>query len=308
MKTSRQRQRGIALLTALMVLALAALLAFALLQQSQQMMERSAANERAAQAGALADGLFEFALITLEREGGTGEADHREEIWAQPLPPLPVPQGAVTGRIEDLNGRININGFAAERADRRRFTREVLARLFTNLGLNPQLAQRIEDAVDRDEENNGGGEDIDFLGQRPSSRAPNRPLNQIAELRNLPGLSEADFALIAPFLCAIDPNAPLNVNTASWQVLLSLDPGMNEDFAKKMWREGRAQFTDKPSFVTELTQLGGPNLAASQPFIGVSSSHFIAYALVKLDQIDFHYKALLDRRNKRVLWKAQGDF
>ena len=305
---SKNSQRGVALLTALMVLALASLLAFAILQQTQQMMERSAANERAAQANALADGLFEFALIALLRDGGASAMDHRGEIWAQPLPPLPVPQGVVTGRIEDLNGRININGFAAERADRRVFTRQVLSRLLTQLNLNPQLALRIEDAVDADETNAGGGEDIDFLGQRPSSRAPNRPLNQTAELRNLPGLSEQEFELIAPFISAIDPNAQINVNTASWQVLLSLDAAMNEDFAKKMWREGRAEFADKTAFVTELTQLGGPNLAASQAFIDVGSSHFIAHALVKLDEIEFHYKAQLNRKDLRVVWKAQGDF
>lgn len=308
MMASKRTQRGIALLTALMVLALAALLAFAMLQQAQLMLERSAANERAASSSALAEGLFELALIALLRDGGASAVDHREEIWAQPLPPLPVPQGVVTGRIEDLNGRINVNGLAAERADRRLFTRQALARLFTNLGVNSQLALRIEDAIDQDEENNGGGEDIDFLGQRPSSRAPNRPLTQIAELRNLPGLSEEEFALIAPFICAIDPNAPINVNTASWQVLMSLDPGMSEDFAKKMWRQGRADFADKTAFVTELTQFGGPNLAASQAFIGVRSTHFIAYALVKLDEIDYHYKALLDRKDLRVLWRAQGDF
>lgn len=308
MKGSRRSQAGIALLTALMVLALAALLAFALLQQSQLMLERSAANERAASASALAEGLFEFALIALERDGGASQVDHREEIWAQPLPPLPVPQGVVTGRIEDLNGRINVNGLAAERADRRLFTRQALSRLLTNLNLNSQLALRIEDAIDADDENNGGGEDIDFLGQRPSARAPNRALTQVAELRNLPGLSEAEYAQIAPFLCAIDPNAPINVNTASWQVLMSLDPGMTEDFAKKMWRQGRADFADKTAFVTELTQLGGPNLAASQAFIGARSTHFLAHALVKLDGIDYHYKALLNRNDLRVVWRAQGDF
>ncbi len=72
-------QRGVALLTALMILALAALLAYALMQQGTVALDRAAGAQRAAQARALADGLFDYALIALLRDSEGAPSDSRAE-------------------------------------------------------------------------------------------------------------------------------------------------------------------------------------------------------------------------------------
>ena len=309
MKTMNRKfgtQRGVALLTALMILALAALLAYALMQQGTIALDRAAGAQRAAQARALADGLFDYALIGLLRDSEAGQTDSRAEEWAKPLPPLPVPQGLVTGRMEDLNGRINLNGFTGD-SNQVAVTQKLLTRLLEILKLNPQIAGRIQDAIDADDSNIAGGEDVDFMSRRPASRAPNRALQHFSELRYLPGLSAEDYATLSRYVCTIDKTAQLNINTAEIPVLMSLDPAISEDLAKKLWRDGQANYANASDFVAELARSGGPvNLASVEPFLGVRSTDFIAHARVKLDGVEYRYSAQLDRRLYQVIWRMQG--
>ena len=303
-------QRGVALLTALMILALAALLAYALMQQGTVALDRAAGTQRSAQARALADGLFDYALIGLLRDAEGAQLDSRAEEWAKPLPPLPVPQGVVTGRMEDLNGRINLNGFASSDAKQVTQTLKMLTRLLEILNLDPQIAGRIQDAIDSDDSSTGGGEDVDFMSQRPPSRAPNRPLQHFGELRHLPGLNAKDYALLSRYVCTIDKGAPLNINTAEIPVLMSLDPGISEELAKKLWRDGQASFARPDEFITEISRSGGPqSLAELQGGItlGVRSTDFLAHARIKLDGVEYRYTAQLDRIRYEAMWRMQGD-
>jgi general secretion pathway protein K len=306
----RTAQRGIALLTALMILALAALFAFSLLAQSQLALDRAGGNQRSAQSRALAQGLFDYALIALVQDRDQGGAtDHRGEPWAQPLPAFPVPQGQLTGRLEDLDGRLDLNGFADSK--RVAFTRNTLTRLLQILGRDPRLAARIEDAIDADDTDSGGGEDVDFLGARPSTRAPNRALTHLSELRAIPGMGASDWAALSPFVCVL-PAIPagttergLNINTARWQLLQSLDASIDEGLAKKIYSEGKANFADINSLIVLITQGGGSNLADVQPFLVTRSSFFLARARIRLELVDYSYVALIDR-NEGVLWRAQS--
>ena len=305
--TKLRAQRGVALLTALMILALAALLAYALMQQGTVALDRAAGAQRSAQARALADGLFDYALIGLLRDFEAGPIDSRAEEWAKPLPPLPVPQGLVTGRLEDLNGRINLNGFAGD-SNQRAATQKLLTRLLEVLKLNPQIAGRIQDAIDADDSNIAGGEDVDFMSQRPASRAPNRALRHFSELRHLPGLSSEDYLLLSRYVCTLQPDALLNVNTAEIPVLMSLDPGISEELAKKLWHDGQANFASKADFVVEVSHSGGPqNLAQIEPQLAVASTVFLARARIKLDSVEYRYTAQLDRDGYQIVWRMQGE-
>ena len=299
-------QRGVALLTALMILALAAILAYALMQQGTMTLDRAEGAQRAAQARALADGLFDYALIALSRDAELAHVDSRAEEWAKPLPPLPVPQGVVTGRLEDLNGRINLNGFTGDQTQVAA-TLKMLTRLLEVLKLNPQIAGRIQDAIDADDSNIAGGEDVDFMSQRPASRAPNRALQHFSELRHLPGLRPEDYALISRYVSTLDNTVKLNVNTAEIPVLMSLDQGISEELATKLWRDGQANFVSIGDFVVEVSRSGGPqNLAQIEPYLGVSSTDFVAYARIKLQGIEYRYTAQLDRARNEVRWRMQG--
>jgi general secretion pathway protein K len=299
-------QRGVALLSALMILALAALLAYGLIEQGRFAIDRAAGAQRGAQARALADGLFDYALIGLQRDAQNGAVDSRAEEWAKPLPALPVPQGLVSGRLEDLNGRINLNGFAGSQSQAA-VTLKLLTRLLEILKLNPQIALRIQDAIDADDSNLGAGEDIDFMAARPATRAPNRLLMRVSELRNLPGLNAADYATLSPYVCATDTDSTLNINTAEVPVLMSLDANISEDLAKKIAHDGQASYTSVSLFIVEVSQSGGPaNMQLVEPWLGVKSDDFLAHARIKLDGVDYRYTARLNRKRPQVVWRVQG--
>ena len=111
------------------------------------------------------------------------------------------------------------------------------------------------------------------------------------------------------YVCTIDKGAKLNINTAEVPVLMSLDPAISEDLAKKIWHDGQANYANTSDFVAELARSGGPpNLESIEPSLGVSSTDFIAHARIKLDGVEYRYSAQLSRSlNYQVIWRMQGE-
>jgi general secretion pathway protein K len=305
----RQNQQGVALITALLVLALAGMLAYAMIEDSARMIARLGASEQAAQASALADGLYDYALIALQKEQQEGGgSDTLDDPWAAALPIFPIPGGTLGGKLEDLNGRINLNALARTGAGKAS-TQLRLERLLSALKLDPGLAQRISDAIDPDNDSQGaGGEDAGLMAQTPPLRAPNRKLAHVAEIA--PIIGDEAYARLAPYVCAISKNAPLNVNTASAQVLQSLSPAMTPELAKRMYADGHAHYSDISSFVTALAQASVVLDDAQQRDLGVSSTHFLARATVNLQNEAYPFTALLERSPTilAVRWRARGSF
>jgi general secretion pathway protein K len=302
-------QKGMALISALLVLALAAILAYGMIERGKLAIERSAHQQRAMQARALADGLFQFALLGLQQDEQLSRLDSLSETWAQPTPPLPVPQGFVAGQLFDLNGCVNVNGLISESAERQRFTRKLLAQLLVNLQLDSLIAAHIEDALDADDTSVGSGEDVDFMSARPARRAPNRAVLHVNDLAFIPRIRAEDFAKLSPNLCAIDANAKLNINTASVPVLMALDSNITEAVAKRLVQDGRS-FETVSDFIVALSQLGviTENLASIQTGLATRSTHFRAVALIRLENNDFRHEAILDRRANQVLFRQIGGF
>ncbi len=304
----KAQQHGVVLVSALLVLAIVAVLAYAMIEQTQQMLEKSAAREQSTQAKAFADGMFGYALLALARERQeSGNIDSRAEAWAQALPSFPIPRGAVGGTLDDQNGRINVNTLAKSGADASE-TLSRLERLLAILRLDPSLAKRIADAIDADSNSDGGGEDATLMGNDLPLRAPNRQLAHISEIA--PVIGEAAYQRLAPYICAIDRQAPLNINTASVVVLQSLAPNMTRDLAERMHARGQANYPDISGFVTELSQAGVTLDGEQQRLLAVISTHFLAQANVKLDDEVYQFSAMLERGDGTlaIRWQARGVF
>jgi type II secretory pathway component PulK len=110
---------------------------------------------------------------------------------------------------------------------------------------------------------------------------------------------------VLPAIPAGTTERGLNINTARWQLLQSLDASIDEGLAKKIYSEGKANFADINSLIVLITQGGGSNLADVQPFLVTRSSFFLARARIRLELVDYSYVALIDR-NEGVLWRAQS--
>ena len=99
-----------------------------------------------------------------------------------------------------------------------------LQRLLENLELKPELAQAVADWIDPDSDPlfPGGAEDGDYTVLNPPYLAANRPFVSASELRLVKGVDREVYDKLAPYVCALPPGTPLNVNTAPALVLAAL--------------------------------------------------------------------------------------
>ncbi|MFO1493081.1 MAG: type II secretion system minor pseudopilin GspK [Lysobacterales bacterium] len=306
-----RRQRGVALLVALLIVALAALIATHLFTLTGTSIARQEAQARSLDAVLLAQGLEDYALVILDRDQDLGDGiDTRNDVWARPLPPLPVPGGRVAGALSDLDGRLNVNTLIRNGA-RDPVAMARLYRLLAALSLKSEIADAIADWIDADSQVQGqGAEDLDYLRADPPYRAANRPMAHISELRLIKGVNAKIYARLAPELSALPIDTGFNINTASVAGLMSLADGVSEDLAKRLWEGGRAQYRSMTELVDRLTQAGVALDPASIQDLKVSSRYFLARADVQLGEHVYRYYSLLQRTpaGGRVLQRAQSAY
>ena len=112
-RDAMKHQRGVALLIALLVVALATILIAGLLDRGGLTAARTRNALREAQARNYAKGLEDYAARVLTQDSHNDDSkDTSADIWAVPLPPTPVPGGDITATMTDLDGRFNLNNLA----------------------------------------------------------------------------------------------------------------------------------------------------------------------------------------------------
>lgn len=304
---SRARQGGVALLTALLVVALATLLLLGLAEQNALLQARTAYLLRAEQAYRYAQGLEGIARLALHDDWLDAPGiSSRSDRWAQALPPLPVPGGRVWGRLEDLDGRFNLNSLIGPQGEVDALAVDRFERLLRRLGLDPAIAAQALDWIDADgETRRDGAEDLHYLQQSPPYRAANRPFVDVSELRLLRSVDDQAWQRLAPEVSAREPGAGINVNTASVAVLMALAENLSREQAERLHADGHARFGSVGDFVAELEGLG---VVVDPRGLQVGSRWFQARAWVELDErvYEVHSLMLRDGAELRVLQRRLG--
>ena len=158
-----RHQHGLALITAVLVVAIVATVATTLALGEQVWFRQAGNMASRAQAESLRQGALDYAAILLARDGRENKTDHLGELWAKPLPPLPVEDGMIAFAVSDAQGRFNLNNLvrngAPSPADIAMFQR-----LLTSQGIDPGLSETLRDWLDPDGKvSPGGAEDIEYL-------------------------------------------------------------------------------------------------------------------------------------------------
>jgi general secretion pathway protein K len=218
------KQRGVALVTALLVVSLATIVAVAMATRLQVDVRRTGNLLHGEQAYAYALAAESWAEVILRRDAEDSKIDTLGENWATALPPIAVEGGFVSGRIEDLQGRFNLNNLVGADGKPSVPDLEYFKRLLVLLEVEPGLATALLDWIDADINATlpDGAEDDIYLLEDPPYRAANRPLVSTSELRLVKGFSPEIIALLAPFITALPEPTALNINTASPLVLQAL--------------------------------------------------------------------------------------
>ncbi|MCY1284572.1 Type II secretion system (T2SS), protein K [compost metagenome] len=283
-----RRQRGVALITVLLVTALVTVVCAGLIAR-QHLAIRSTANQlNVRQAWHYALGgerLAEAVLLRDLRQGDPRQpVDHLGEEWARPLASFPLDEGGeLRVRIEDPSGRFNLNSLVRQRQVNSQAVAQ-FRRLLQRLQIEQPYADRLVDWLDADEEPSGasGAEDNQYLLAQPPQRAANRSLADVSELRLLLDMREADYRRLLPYVSALPDDAGLNVNTAGAPVLSSLADGLSPAQAEELVAaRGQRGFRTVEEF------LGQPALAGlgiQTQGLTVGSSYFQVICEVQLDR------------------------
>ncbi|HVT33056.1 MAG TPA: type II secretion system minor pseudopilin GspK [Rhodanobacteraceae bacterium] len=295
------RQRGVALLVALLVVALAAVLIAGLLDRGELALARTRNVLRGEQAEAYAQALEAYAAEVLIKDDDQGADDTNADIWAAPLPPQPVPGGVILATMRDLNGCFNLNNLAgADPVWERMFGRLLDAR-----GADRSLTKAIEQWL-------GAGDSSDvtdayYLAQPVPYRSAQRLFVHVSELRLVRGVTGEVYARLAPYVCALPRGTPINVNTASVPVLQTLGDIPAAD-AERLWQNGQAHWSGS-DFWKQWTGTGinVDREVESTAYAGTKSSYFLARGDVTLDGIPFTFYSLIERGNGvHVIERSRG--
>ena len=218
-------QRGVALLTAMLVVTIGTVLAVNLMWESTLDQRRTMAALAADQGLMYAQGAEAWAADILREDlVESPDADHLGEPWAMELPPLPVDGGVIAGRLEDLQGRFNLNNLIQQNGEQDPVARAQFERLLSIVGVDPAVAGAVIDWLDPDIEMQfpDGGEDAAYAGADPPYRTPNTLITSPSELLAINGIDREMYAAIEPYVTALPIGTTLNVNTASDVVLGSV--------------------------------------------------------------------------------------
>jgi len=235
------------------------------------------------------------------------EVDHLQEEWATFLPPLPILGGHLQGRLEDLQGRFNLNNLVLEGQPSLQDV-ALFERLLTILELPPQWAQVIVDWIDPD--NNpqipDGAEETTYLAKTPAYRTANTLLSSPSELRLLAGVDKESYQKLWPHICTLPTRTLINVNTVSLPLLRALVEGLNAQEAAVLLADRQQQpFHSVRDFLVHKVLAG---LRVETDRISVSSEYFLFTAQVEIDKTKAHLSSLLHRWPDRVevVMRSQG--
>jgi general secretion pathway protein K len=312
--TARSRQRGVALIIALVLVALAAILATKLTFDGFLERQRATGVLAAEQAMHFGMGAEALAADALTQDlQASPNVTSLAGIWAQPTPPFPItpesnpegePIGTVQARLEDMSGRFNLNNLARVTSDGKQDQQpyDQFVRLLEALNLETKWAGIARDWIDADDlpGSPDGAEDQVYSSQTPPYRTGNWPMLSPTELMNLPGFDAERYHKIAPYVTALPTAmATINICTAPAPVLESLADNLRGEYNDEMLANSRKSgcFPDPDSF---RNVVGAKNIGAITGRYGTTSSYFRLTTRVSLGTTEITLYSLLQRSGGKV--------
>jgi general secretion pathway protein K len=223
-------QRGVAMITAILIVALATILAVHVGYQAFLDQRRSATAFSIDQGYQVALGAEAWVADVLQRDARqSAKTDDYTEEWAMRIPPLPVDGGEILGQVDDMQGRFNLNSLVKWDQTKNEYVTdnaavERMKRLLDILKLEEKWAGIIADWIDGDIDAAfpDGAEDSTYTGLTPAYRTANMPITRSSELLAIAGFGLERFQKLEPYVTALPIGTPINLCTAPPPVLDAL--------------------------------------------------------------------------------------
>jgi len=309
----RSSQKGVALITALLIVALATVISVELSTRLQLDIRRTSNVIASEQSSLYLMEAEYWSRRILKDDRKNNNYDSLDEDWAMEIPPLPVEGGSIQGKLSDLQGCFNLNSLyqsgAVNIPAQERFKR-LMQHLTTPPGTD--LSQAIIDGIDADLTTTvpDGAEDDYYLNLEKPYRNANQPIQSMSELRLIKGFEEdAIIQQTLPWLCAFGLPAAINVNTAPEEVLESLAAGIDNAKAQEIIANRKtAAYETMNDFLTinaltkTITDTAG---------LSVSSDYFLLTAEANIGQARTLMYSIIHRDGKgesQVIARSQGAY
>jgi general secretion pathway protein K len=306
MKRQLQRQRGVAVITALLLTTLAITIVASLFWQ-QQVQVRSMENQRLhLQTKWILRGALDWAALVLRQDGQDNTYTSLNQVWATPLAETRLDQyierervqgevfdATLSGSIIDATSRYNLSNLAKGRiVDQDQLG--IYKRLLANLKLDPALAERTATAVASAQVAQPSPEPPPEPAPAqkpvPGGAAPVR-LTQLDDLLSIPGYTVEVVDKLREFVIVLPEQTPVNVNTAAPEVLAAVIENFSLAEANALVARRKTAPWREVSYFTA-------DLHGKQPVsnsVGVLSSYFLVRSRVRLDRAALNAEALINR-------------
>jgi general secretion pathway protein K len=330
---ARYRQRGVAVVTALLLTTLAISIVASLFWQ-QQVQVRTMENQRLhLQTKWILRGALDWASLVLRQDSYTSSYTSLDQVWATPLAETRLDQyierervegenfdASLSGNIIDATSRYNLSNLAKDRL-RVPAQETIFRNLLTQLRLDTRLAQRVAvfvaqgQAAAAAQDPQAGGQST-VTPPTPAQLVPAAsglpiPVLQVDDLLAVQGMTPQILAQLRPFLIVLpaDASTLLNVNTVPTELLAAMFGMSLSDATRLVAVRKTAAWRTPADFVAQLP----PNTQSAEGIYDVKSNWFIVQSRIRLDRAALNAEALIRRRDgviggggTEVIWTRQN--
>ena len=303
-------QRGVALLTILVMVALATILAATIAKRQTNTAENTGYLIRQDQSLLYAKSAEAFFSELLIQDSDNGSSiDHLQENWAKPMPSFPVEDGSVSGKLLDESGKFNLNNLV--KADGNQVddsARRWFEKLLQRVGLPAELSQAVIDWQDTNDEVTGamGAESSYYQGLDPAYLTPNTKFHSIEELKLVRGFEGKNYDLIKPYVTALPEQTKVNMNTAPALLLASIDPKVDVKAIEQQLKIKETELThfNNVDDLWKLSAFSGideQSKTDAASLLDSKSNYFTAQIEVMLSERKRQFNSLMMRKDKQVI-------
>ncbi len=302
---TRQRQRGAALLLAMVILTLVATLAAGMVWQQSRSVQVEAAQRARSQAEWILNAGLDFSRLILREDGRANNIDHLGEPWAQQLGEARLSsllaadkennadgglEAFLSGRIVDAQSRYNLLNLMDAENKVAPAELKALERLCDAVGVPSDTASRLSEGLRLAR---GGAGATAAAGGDDGAGGPPLVPTRVEQLAWL-GLDAATLQKLTPYVTLLPERTPVNANTAPREVLLAAIDGLDLATAERLVQvRQRNPFENLAAIEKELPQ---GTKKPEETRINWRSSYFEVFGLLRLEDRALQEHTLVVRR------------